>query len=101
MVEFLKEPFALAIIAGLMSMLVLYINNKVNKEKNVRSDYIKTFALVSIICFIILQIFSHNGGGLTDMVGGGEHMPATLLNDKFIDMVSGGEINMRGGHPNF
>jgi hypothetical protein len=98
MVEVLKEPIALAIIGGLLSMLVLYINNKIKKEKNKQSDYMKTFGLVSVICFIVLQVFSHNANISMD---GGSTTPATLLNDKSFDVINGGGINMRGGHPDF
>lgn len=102
MVEILKEPLALAIIGGLISMLVLYVNNKIKKEKNKQSDYMKTFGLVSIICFIVLQIFSHNGGlSNSDGMSGGASTSASLLNETNFDVTNGGGINMRGGHPDF
>ena len=93
MVEILKEPIALSILGGLLSMLVLYVNNKIRNEKNVQSEYFKLFGLVTIICFIVLQIFSHQD--LNTIVN--ETMKT--VSDASIGTFN--NINMRGGHPDF
>lgn len=102
MVNLLQEPFALAVVGGIISLIVLYVNNKIKNKKNEKNDYLKTFGLVSIICFIVLQIFSYNITNMddSDVSGGGTTIPASLLNDRSTGLDSGG-INMRSGHPEF
>ena len=82
----LKNPIVLSIFGSLLSILILYINNKVTKEPHRKTDYMKLFFLVFIILFLILQIFIFN----IENGGSGLSFDSGKVN-----------IEMRGGNPEF
>ena len=81
----LKNPIVLSILGSLISILVLYINNKVSKEPHKKTDYLKLFFLVFIILFLTLQIFIFN---IENQSGGS--FSSSHVN-----------VEMRGGNPDF
>jgi len=81
----LKNPVVLSLLGSLLAVLVLYVNNKITKQKHKKTEYLKLFFLVFIIQFLTLQIFIFN-----------------VENESGLPIDSGNvNIEMRGGNPDF
>ena len=89
MFNVLEEPITLSILGGLISLLILYIHNKLSKKENDKIEYLKIFFLVFIIVFLIIQIFIYNKDGNSSLMSGGN-----VFN-------SGDNFEIRSGQPDF
>lgn len=85
----LEEPITLSILGGIISLIVLYIHNKITKRENNKIEYLKQFFLVFVVVFLIIQIFIYNKSGNNFNFSGGN---INYLPDNF---------EIRSGQPNF
>ena len=81
----LKNPIVLSLVGSFLSLLILYINNKVSKQPHKKEDYLRLFFLVFILQFITLQIYIFNSQNGSSSSFDGDNL----------------NIEMRGGNPNF
>lgn len=85
MSDILEQPIVLSIFAGLLALIALYLNNKIYKKENNRTEYLKVFFLVFVINFLILNIFIMNKDNLNQ--------------SDF--RIGNKEFEIKGGDPNF
>lgn len=90
MLNILEEPITLSILGGLISLLFLYIHNKISKKENDKIEYLKVFFLVFIIVFLIIQIFIYNKDGNSNLMSGGGY--SSKIGENF---------EIRSGQPDF
>ena len=85
MSDILEQPIVLSIFAGVLALIALYLNNKIYKKENNRTEYLKVFFLVFVINFLILNIFIMNKDNLNQ--------------SDF--RIGNKEFEIKGGDPNF
>ena len=85
----LEEPITLSILGGLISLIILYIKNKITKKENNKIEYLKQFFLVFVVVFLIIQIFIYNKNGNNFNLSGGN---MNYFGDNF---------EIRSGQPDF
>ena len=58
--EELKSPYAISFFTGLISVVVSFLENKINNSERTNKDYLKLFILVSLCTLLVLSIMNMN-----------------------------------------
>ena len=59
--EELKSPYCLAFLTGIVSVLLSYIDNRINKQNRTSNDYLKLFIMISILTILVLFGYDYIG----------------------------------------
>jgi hypothetical protein len=63
--EEFKGPYAISLFTGLISVLVSYMENKMNETGRTNKDYLKLFLLVSLCTLLVLSVLNMNPTSIT------------------------------------
>ena len=63
--EEFKGPYAISLFTGLISVVVSFMENKMNDSGRTNKDYLKLFLLVSLCTLLVLSIINMNPTSVT------------------------------------
>jgi amino acid transporter len=64
----LKSPYFLSLCAGIISVIISYLENKYSDKKRNINSYLKLFILVSILTLLILHVDKNIGNNIPSLV---------------------------------